>query len=515
MKVRRVCGPHRRVEPFREFQARPFTFPLPLVDTTPYFRLPPYEHQRKVWEESRDLPGYALWWEMGVGKTCATIGTTSWLYRKGKINTLVVVAPNGVHANWTLDEVPTHLPDDIMGETLMMTWYTAKKNNKSTKELFDQLVKHEGLAVFVMSYDAVMTQEGSKALKKLLEKRECIYVLDESGRIKTPGAKRTKRILASSSYAKYKRVLTGTPVDNSPFDVYTQVKFIRPEELTRYGVPNFGLFKVRYGIWEQKNIPGQRGQWEQLVRYINLDELHKIVDSVGSRLLKTEVLDLPDSIYERRYFDLDPPQRKAYRDMEKKFRTWLGDNGTATADIVLTRMLRMTQLSSGFVTNDDGEVVAIGENTRLKALKDVLEDVSGSVIIFCRWTWEFDQIRAWLGEEQAVYVDGRTPDEDRIAARHKFQKEGSARFFVAKQSAVSEGYTLHRAKTVIYMTNSWSLRERLQSEARAHRAGMSSDPVTYIDLIARGTYDEKLIGALHSKRKNANTITGDSWTPWI
>ena len=112
-------------------------------------------------------------------------------------------------------------------------------------------------------------------------------------------------------------------------------------------------------------------------------------------------------------------------------------------------------------------------------------------------------------------MDGRTPDEDRIEARRLFQKEGSHRFFVAKQSAVAEGYTLHRAKTVIYMTNSWSMRERLQSEARAHRAGMSKDPVTYIDIVARETYDEKLIATLQRKKNTADMITGDKFTPWL
>lgn len=485
-----------------------------MIDTAPYFRLPPYKHQLSEWRESRDLDGYAFFWEMGVGKSCEVIGTLSWLYREKKVDTMIVVAPNGVHANWTLDEIPTHLPDALQAETKMMTWYSGKAGQKGTQAEFKELLDHDGLVVFVMSYDAVMTEKGSKALKKLLEKRECLYILDESGRIKTPGAKRTKRILASGRYANYRRILTGTPVDNSPFDVYTQVKFIRPDVWIRKGIRTFGVFKTRYGIWERRTNGAQGRQFDALVRYCNLNELREVVDSVGSRLLKTEVLDLPESIFERRYFDLDPKQRKAYRELDTKFRTWLDDNGTATADLVLTRMLRMTQVSSGFITDDNEQVVPLGENVRLRALRDVLEDVTGSVIIFCRWTWEFDQVRAMLGEKEAVYVDGRTPTDLRIQARRDFQ-DGTARFFVAKQSAVSEGYTLHRAKTVIYMTNSWSLRERLQSEARAHRAGMSSDPVTYIDLIARDTYDEKLIGALHSKRRNANTITGDSWTPWI
>ena len=486
-----------------------------MSDTSLYFRLPPYPHQEQVWRESRDLEGYALWWEMGVGKTCATIGTTSYLYLKGEINTLVVVAPNGVHANWTLDEVPTHLPDAIMAETRMMTWWSSKAGNKGTQAEFEELVKHDGLVVFVMSYDAVMTDKGSKALKKLLEKRECLYVLDESGRIKTPGSKRTKRILASSKYAKWKRVLTGTPVDNSPFDVYTQIKFIRPDAFAHLGIRNFGGFKVRYGIWEKRMNRAQGRQFDSLVRYIKLDELHGIVDGVGSRLLKTDVLDLPDSIYEKRYFDLDAPQRKAYKDLDKKFITWLeGDGSSATADLILTRMLRLSQLCSGFIKDDDDRVVPVGKNVRLRALQDVLEDVSGYVIIFCRWTWEFDEVRKLLGEKEAVYVDGRTPDEDRVLARRKFQDEGSVRYFVAKQSAVSEGYTLHRAKTVIYMSNTWSLRERLQSEARAHRAGMSNDPVTYIDVVARNTYDEKVLKALRGKRSTAAIVTGDLITPW-
>lgn len=485
------------------------------MDTDPFFRLKPYAHQLDVWNESRDLEGYALFWEMGVGKSCEIIGTFSSLFRKGKVNALVVVAPNGVHANWTLDELPDHLPDELQEQCRMMTWYSAKASQKGVQKEFKELLEHGGPIVFVMSYDAVKTPLGGKALRKLLDDRECLYVLDESGRIKTPGSKRTKRILASSKYAKYRRILTGTPVDNSPFDVYTQIKFIRPDIWKERGIGNFSVFKARYGIWDRRINTAQGAAFPVLLRYCNLDELREVVDSVGSRLLKTDVLDLPESIYERRYFDLDSKQRKSYHEMEDNFRTWLGENGTATADIVLTRMLRMMQITSGFIKNDEDEILPIGENMRLKALKDVLEDVTGSVIIFCRWTWEFDQLREWLGEKDAVYVDGRTPEEDRITARTKFQKEGSVRFFVAKQSAVSEGYTLHRAKTVIYMTNSWSLRERLQSEARAHRAGMSNEPVTYIDLVARGTYDEKLIAALHAKRKNANTITGDEWTPWM
>ena len=485
-----------------------------MIDTSLYFRLPPYAHQASVWEDSRDLEGFALWWEMGVGKTCAAIGTASYLYREGKIDTLVVIAPNGVHANWTLDEVPDHMPEDLQAEMKMLTWFSAKAGTKAAQAEFEEVVKHDKLVVVAMSYDAVMTDKGSKALKKLLEKRNCFYVLDESGRIKTPGSKRTKRILASSKYAFYKRVLTGTPVDNSPFDVYTQIKFIRPDKLAEYGVTNFASFKARYGIFEKRMNRGQGRMYEALVRYKKLDELKEMVDAVGSRLLKRDVLNLPEKLYTKVYYDLDPAQAKAYRELEKKFITWLDINSTATADLVLTRMLRLSQLCSGFLKDDDDLVRAIGKNVRLRALQEAIEDVNGSVIIWCRWSWEVDEIRKVLGEDDAVYYDGRTSADDRIDALRRFQKEGTARFFVAKASAAGEGLTLHRAKTVIYMSNTWSLRERLQSEDRAHRAGMTDEPVTYIDIVARNTYDEKLLKALRGKRDTAALITGDFLLDW-
>ena len=478
------------------------------------FKTEPYPFQRKIWEESRDLEGYALWLEMGCGKTKLTIDTAAWLYRHGRIDALVVVAPNGVHAAWHLDEVPTHMPGWTNYQA--MTWFSGKAGNKSTQEEFKSLVRHQGLAIFVMSYDAVMTAAGAAALKKLLTERECLYVLDESGRIKSPGSKRTKRIMASSKYAKYKRVLTGTPVDNSPFDVYTQIKFVRPDAFDHLGITNFAGFKVRYGLWEKRLNRAQGRQFDALVRYVRLEELHGIVDSVGSRLLKTDVLDLPDKIYEKRYYDLDASQRKSYRELDKQFVTWLdGEGSTATADLVLVRMTRLQQLCSGFIKDDDGRVVPVGKNVRLSSLLDVLEDVTGHVIIWCRWSWEVDQIRKILGEEQAVYYDGRTSDEERIEARQRFQRDGTARFFVAKASAAGEGLTLHRAKTVVYFNNTWSLRERLQSEDRAHRAGMSGEPVTYIDILPRDTYDEKMIDRLREKRTRANIVTGDFITPWI
>jgi SNF2 family DNA or RNA helicase len=292
------------------------------------------------------------------------------------------------------------------------------------------------------------------------------------------------------------------------------VRFIRPDVWIDMGVRNAQQFKNRFGLWEQRKNAGGKGTFPALIRYLDLPILKAVAADVGDRRLKSEVLDLPEKIYTRRTFELNPSQRRVYDELEKEYHVELDNGSEVTAELALVRMLRMSQIASGYVGNDDDELVPLGVNVRMKCLKDTLEDIEGHVIIWGRYNIEIDAIRAMLGETEAVYYDGRTSDDDKAAALVKFQREGSARFFVAKPSAAGEGLTLHRAKTVIYVSNSFSLRERLQSEDRAHRAGMSNEPVTYIDLVAKSTLDGYILRALRKKRNLAAEITGDDLPSW-
>ena len=479
------------------------------------FKTTPYAHQLEIFERTKDLEGYALFLEMGTGKTKITIDTAAHLYLEGKITGMLVLAPNSVHVNWTHDEIPVHMPDVVAKDMQVMTWYSAKGNQVATKKALKALLTCEGFSVLSMSYNSIMTEAGAKAAKAFLQKRSTLYVLDESTRVKTPGAKRTKRVMASSTYAPYRRVLTGTPVDNSPFDLFTAVKFIRPDLWVKLGVRTFGLFKQHFGLWERR-VNNQQGgrQFDVLVRYRNLPQLREIADSVGTRLLKADVLDLPAKLYEKRYFDLDAAQSKAYKALEKDYRAYLVDGDTVTADLALTRMLRMQQITSGFVGNDDEQLVPLGMKTRLRCFEELCEDLGDTpTIVFAKYSQEIDDLAEFLGD-RCVTFDGRTSDEDRARAKQLFQKDRTKQFFVAKQSAAGEGLTLHTAKAVVYYSNSFSLRERLQSEDRAHRAGMDGDPVTYFDLIARGTIDSYVLDALRNKRDLAAEVTGDSLPEW-
>jgi len=188
------------------------------------------------------------------------------------------------------------------------------------------------------------------------------------------------------------------------------------------------------------------------------------------------------------------------------------------APLVITQLLRLQQVTCGYVPDDmdEGVLHPIGDGTRLKALKEVLEDIeTGKVIIWARFRRDIDQIMEQLPEDEAVRYDGATSDELRLAARKAFQDPDSkVRYFVGNPAAAATGLTLTQARTVVYYSNSFDLEHRLQSEDRAHRIGQEH-PVLYVDLAAKGTVDTKIIAALRSKKNIASEVTGDTLKSWI
>jgi len=488
----------------------------------------PYAHQRELFERTRELESYALFWEMGCGKTKPVIDTIGERFEAGSINAALILAPKAVAPNWVNDELPAHMPDRVMERAAVFLWDTGKATNKGYQAKLAKFLATppDRLAILVMSYDAVMTErkpgakrglmKGREAAKAVLTDRETMMVLDESARIKNPDAKRTKRVQAAGRHAKMRRVLTGTPVPNSPFDVYSQLRFLDPDVWKRMGCGTFASFKAMFGVWVEhvRNDNGQR--FKQLVDYQNLAILHKAVDAMGDRLLKDDVLDLPPKMYQRMTFDMSKEQRALYEKLRDEFMVWLDTGDLITAPLAITRMLRLQQVTSGYCPTDDGNTVLIEPNPRLALLGEIVEDIPHQAIIFGKFQHDVDLIAELMKKQGRTFVtyDGRTKTDDRENARKSF-KAGDAQFFVANPAAAGEGLTLHMAKTVVYYNTSFRLSDRLQSEDRAHRAGMDDRPVTYIDLVARGTIDAHIIRALRTKVDLAAQITGDKAKDWI
>ena len=476
------------------------------------WQLPPRPYQWNEYVATMGRANHCLFWDQGTGKTAVVLATAAHLSSTGKIDAMIVLAPRGVEANWAIDEISKHLAVDHR----VALWNTGKRNTKKHREMIDELLAFDGFKVLCMSYPGIMTDDGAKLVKKMLTSYRCLYVADEATVIKTPDAKVTKRVLASSKYATYRRLLNGTPVEDSPFQAYSQVKFSDPNIWEQRGIRTYGQFKAYYGIFEKRTRKDGRS-FPDLISYRNLDDLGAAMREAGTRVMKEDVLpDLPAKSYQKLYFEMSPEQWRVYRGLRDELFAELQAGLEVSAELAIVKLVRFAQITSGYVPADDEEgLVRFGKNPRLDALKTVLDTHGGKKIVWAKYTQEIDDIAKLLterGVSHCIY-DGRTSSEDRQRYKEEFQN-GEYEVFLAKPSAAGRGLTLTAANTVIYFSNSFSLDERKQSEDRAHRIGQHH-PVLYIDLVARGTVDEHIITILCEKRDRSAIVTGDTLKAWL
>lgn len=485
----------------------------------PYqFHTQPFDHQQRVYEETRDRETFAVFWEQGTGKSKVAIDTMGHLWTEGKINAAIVVAPNGVHRNWITDELPTHLPPDIPLKAF--NWQGDRASTKWHAAAVDELRGHNGFPFLAITYDAWMTKRGKRAVWEMMKQRDCILILDESQRIKTPSANRTRSILGGAPHAPYRRILSGTPIANGPFDAYTQVKFLDPNFWSReLDIGSFAAFKSYFGVFERGWNNATKREFDMLVGYQNVDELRDALRLISSRVTKDEVLDLPPKLYTKRYYEMTPKQRSVYDQIEQEFMALLETGEVITTPLAITRLLRLQQVLCGYVPVDGDdeptELIDRGSNPRLRAYRETREDMTGDVITWATYDMDIDFIMAELRSMgyNPVQYDGRVSDADRAAAKEAFQR-GDATDFVAKASTGAEGLTFVNSNTSIYYNNTYRLIDRKQSEDRNHRIGQTK-PVLYVDLVCAGTRDEHAIDALVRKSEIAAAILGDENKEWI
>ena len=456
------------------------------------FKTEPFEHQRKTFYLSRDQKVFALLMEQGTGKTKVVIDNSAYLYSKGEISALVVIAPNGVHRNW-IREVDTHLPDWCEHQ---ITYYRSGMNKKEIEAFESVRSSKDCLKIFTFNVEAFTSPKAVHWMEKILLSNDVMLVVDESTRIKTPGAKRTKLITKFGKQVKYKRILTGTPITKNAADVYAQFKFLDTQIL---GYDSFYSFRNQYCV-----LGGFEGR--QIIAYKNLDELSRNVEGHSFRVLKKDCLDLPPKIYQRHFVEMSERQKKMYNTMKKGFIAELEGN-VIEAPEAITRLLRLQQILCGWFPTENERVQPIDEkNPRIEALKDVLEGIESKVIIWARFRADIRAIERLLGD-LAVSYHGGVDSDARELAIERFQR-GDAKYFIGTPQAGGIGLTLTAAEYAIYYSNSFDLEQRLQSEDRCHRIGTKNN-VTYIDIECQKSIDSKIIKALRDKKNIADIITKD------
>ncbi len=475
------------------------------------YKTKPYAHQLTALKKSWAQKTYALFMEMGTGKSKVLVDNIAMLYDNGAIRAALIVAPKGVYKNWNDIEFPVHLPDHVDHTKVLWEATITKKKQVELDTLFDG---KEELKILIMNVEAFSTTKGLDFARSFLNifLGRALIGIDESTTIKSPTAKRTKNILKLGNLAKYRRILTGSPVTKSPLDLYSQCEFLDPYHLSHY---SYYSFRARYAQMLDRNFGGRRVQI--VGSYRNLGELTDKLEKFSYRVLKEDCLDLPEKIFTKRFVELTPEQKRIYAQLKKLALATI-DNKIMSTVNVMTQLMRLHQVTCGTFKADDGTIKHLSNN-RLTALMDCLEETEGKVIIWATYREDIkkivDSLKKAYGEASTVEYHGgvdATLRQDHIA---QFQDvKGPTRYFVGNPQTGGYGITLTAANTVIYFSNSYDLEKRLQSEDRAHRIGQTGS-VTYVDLIAEKTIDEKIVKSLRDKIDIANEIMGEDLKDWI
>lgn len=457
----------------------------------------PMEHQLDALKRFIDEPYGGLLCEMGTGKTKIVLDIIGNSPEKG----CLMAAPNGLHLNWDAIEIPKH----FVQESSVYCW-RGKPTTIRAKAEWAQFMQDDSgkFKFFLINIEAIRTEAGFSHAHAFLKSMESShFVIDESTCIKNPKAQQTKAALKLAKMCDRKWILNGTPITQGPLDVFSQCKFLNKDALP---YSTFTAFKAMFAI--EHLVQMQNRSFRQISGYKNLERLKEELAPFSLRLLKEDCMDLPEKVFTAHVVELTKEQKKIYAQIKDLCMAQLNDGTIASTTIALTKITKLHQILTGFVTNDEGEEVEIPSN-RISSLLQIAESAS-PLVIFCAYRNNVTQVAKALrdkyGPDSVVEYHGGTSKEGRTNAVQAFQ-EGTANFFIGT-SAAAKGITLHRSNTTVYFSNNRSLETRLQSQDRVHRFGQERK-CTYIDLVAPNTLDEVIIQSLLAKKDLADMVLTD------
>lgn len=430
--------------------------------------------------------GAALLMEMGTGKSLTAIAITGALSQAGLIRRVLIVAPLSILGVW----------EEEFQKFAAFPYALAVLSGSSAKKL-DTLRHMTGttLQVVVVNYESAWRLE-----KALTAWHPDLIIADEGHKIKTHNIAASKAMHRMGAKASYRLLLTGTVITNKAIDVFSQYKFLNP---AIYG-NSFYAFRNRYF-----DMVGY-GNHTPVLKKSMESELTEKLHSISYRATKAECLDLPETIDMIRQIELEPAALRIYRGLVKESYAELA-GGEVTATNILTRLLRLSQLTGGFLGNDETAAVEQVSAAKLSALEDILDGAVAEgkkLVIIARFIPEIKAICKLLEKRGLGYscITGEVKNRDEQVAR--FQNEPEVMAFVGQIATAGLGITLTAASTMVFYSLDYSMSNFEQTKARIHRMGQRM-PCTYLYLVARGTVDEKVLAALESKADLVRTLVDD------
>lgn len=438
--------------------------------------------------------GFGLWLEMGTGKSLTSIAIAGALYKTGKIERVLVACPTSITAVW-VSELAKFA--DFKHKAVIM-----QGDKKKRLEALAQLQEwpFQGLKVAVINYESTHRLGIFEALK---DYKADLIICDESQRIKSHSAAQSKAMHELGAGARYRLALSGTPIQNNAVDFFSQYKFL---DTSVFG-PNFYAFRNRF-----VKMGGFGGK--QIIGLKNEEELIRRAHSIAYRVTKEECLDLPEQVFINRMVKLAPRERDLYDQVLRDSYAELEGGKEVTASTVLVKLLRLQQLTGGFLQPDGGGKPVPANTAKLDALQDIIEDaIDGGqkLVIFARFRAEIEAIAALLKKLGVGYgkIDGDIPQSERGAIVEDFQNNPEAKAFVAQIATAGLGITLTAASLAVFYSVGYNFAEYEQATARTHRAGQTKK-CTYIHLLVENSVDEKIMIALENKENIAAGLV-DGW----
>lgn len=487
------------------------------------FKTPPLAHQLVALNKYGRREYWANGSEQGTGKTWIAINEMADLWSTSDLNGVLVFAPAGVHYEWVLRQIPTHMPDWVRYQAVA---YSAGGKKKDQDQLAALLEATDSslLRILSMNIESLQSESGLAIAERFASScSKLMLLVDESSIIKNPAARRTKMLLGRvRKFSKWRRIMDGTLVSQGPFDLFSQYSFLDEHILQ---TASYFAFKAEYAEMLHGNHPLVKNIMsrnrtrrvpqiperddEGRPKYRNLAKLAALVGPHTFRVTKAECLDLPEKVYKSVWFDLTPQQQRAYDKAAKENRLALA--GEETPFTKLVAQTKLMQITSGYYLHPDAaEPVRIdGPNPKLELLVErasALANAGERIIIWARFRVQIDDIVNALRYAGLTVVEyhGGIDKDCRREAIDTFER-GDAQVFVGQQQAGGRGLTLVAASNVLYFSNTYSRTDRRQSEDRAHRVGQTKT-VVYTDFIARDTVDLECIESLRAKDEIADEI---------
>lgn len=469
-----------------------------------------WKHQELAVKRSLVEDELALFWEVGTGKTRATIDMLRYKYGKAdKLMKTLILSPKITLTNWKNEfkKYSKVHPRDVV--------VLSGSGAQNVKQFIEAVEENHALSkekIVILNYEALQNE---KMFTFLVDWSPEIIVADEAHRLKNPESKRAKLTIKLGDKAKYRYALTGTPILNTAMDVFNIFRFL--DSGKTFGT-NFWKFR---SVWFEDENAEWQGKQNYFPKYVprpdTYQEFNKLIYKKAIRAIKSECLDLPDFVRKEIHVELSPEQARLYKDMKDEYIAYIDDvmktdtPRAVVAQMAVTKALRLMQIVTGYAKDEEGEIYKIKKNPRIDALSDLLEDLAPyhKIIVWSIFHENYADIAEVCKKLKLSYTElhGKIKQSERDKNINSFNLDPDCRVLIANQAAGGIGINLVPSDISVFYSKGFSLEQDIQAEGRNYRGGSEMHKkVTRIDIVAPGTIDELIAQALSSKQDIATKI---------